>query len=196
MSFLLGLTGSIGMGKSTVAAMFQEQGVPVWDADKTVARLYGRGGGAVARVGAEFPKALVDGEIDRPRLREQLSTSQDFARLNAIVHPLVAEDREIWARNTPGDILVFDIPLLFENRLETAFDAVAVVHVNRSTQEERVLRRSGMTQQTFAKIAGEQWPSAHKVAHADYVIPTQTREEARKKVLEILRHIRENHFHA
>jgi dephospho-CoA kinase len=194
-AFRLGLTGSVGMGKSTTAAMFRAAGVPVWDADACVHRLYAPGGAAVAPVGAAFPAALVDGAIDRARLREALlGDAAAFARLESIVHPLVAADRAGFLRRADAegqDIVLLDIPLLYETGAGRDLDGVAVVSVDRQTQAARVLARPGMTEAAFQAILARQMPDAEKRKRADWVIDTATLEGARSQVAAILSQIRQ-----
>jgi dephospho-CoA kinase len=191
MSFLLGLTGSIGMGKSTTAAMFREFGHPVWDADEAVHRLYGPGGAAVAPVAAAFPAALRDGAIDRGALKEALAAEPDaLARLEEIVHPLVAADRDAFiAGHRTAPLVVLDIPLLFESRARPRLDGIAVVSADAETQRARVLARPGMTPQMLEMILARQLPDAEKRAQADWVIPTDTLEAARAAVAAIVKEI-------
>ncbi|MDO5605344.1 MAG: dephospho-CoA kinase [Paracoccus sp. (in: a-proteobacteria)] len=188
MSFRLGLTGSIGMGKSTTARMFAERGFPVWDADAAVHRLYAPGGAAVMPVAAAFPAALRDGGIDRAALKSVLAgdtTGTALGRLESIVHPLVAADRQAFidgAISKGAAIIVLDIPLMFETGADAAMDGVAVVSTDAATQRARVLARPGMTQQGLAIILARQMPDADKRARADWIIPTGTMEQARAAV--------------
>ncbi len=171
---VLGLTGSIGMGKSTVAAMFAEQGVPVFDADATVHHLQGPGGALVAEIEAEFPDTTSELGVDRTLLREAvLADPSAFARLEAIVHPAVAEARRAFlARNQGAALVVLDIPLLFEAGGHEAMDKIAVVSAPNDIQRARVLARPGMTPARFEAILARQLPDAEKRARADFVIPT------------------------
>ena len=191
MSFRLGLTGGIGMGKSTAAQMFRDLGHPVWDADAAVHRLYAKGGAAVAPVGVAFPDALVDGQVDRAALKAALlADPAGFARLEAIVHPLLAQDRtEFLRQNSAAPIVVFDIPLLFETGGAAGMDGVAVVSTNAETQRQRVLARPGMTEESFAMILDRQMPDAEKRAKADWIIPTDTLAGARQAVSDICKEI-------
>ena len=173
---VLGLTGSIGMGKSTTAAMFAEQGAVVWNADEAVHRLYAVGGAAVEPIGAAFPGVVVDGAIDRTRLAQALGRDdRAFRRLEAIVHPLVASGRlddlaEAEARGV--SLAVLDIPLLFETGGEAAVDAVVVVTADADIQRQRVLARPGMTTERFTAILERQTPDAEKRRRADFIIDT------------------------
>ncbi|MEX5563675.1 dephospho-CoA kinase [Pseudophaeobacter sp. 1A16562] len=191
MTFRLGLTGSIGMGKSTTAKIFAELGCAVWDADAAVHRLYAPGGAAVAPMQAQFPEAIVDGAVDRSALKDIIARDPSaLPRIEKIVHPLVGEDRAEFRRTAASDILVFDIPLLFETSGEAAMDAVACVTVDAETQKQRVLDRGTMTVEQFEQILQKQMPIEEKRARADYVIETDTLEHARAQVEQILAEIR------
>ena len=184
---LLGLTGSIGMGKSTTTAMFAELGAVVWNADDAVHRLYARGGAAVGPVGEAFPGVVVDGAVDRARLAEALGRDADaFRRLETLVHPLVAEGRlaELEAAQAAGvKLAVLDIPLLFETGGDRAVDAVVVVTADPAIQAERVLARPGKTRERLEAILARQLPDPEKRARADFVIDTgQGLEAARAEV--------------
>lgn len=187
MSYLLGLTGSIGMGKSTAAAMFAELGHPVWDADAAVHRLYAPGGAAVAKVASAFPGAWKDGGVDRAALKSALAADPSgFARLEAIVHPLVAADRaDFIARHAGAPIIVLDIPLLYENGSQAGMDGVAVVSAPAEIQRARVLARPGMTEAAFQMILSRQMPDAEKRRLADWVIPSDTMDAARAAIMDI-----------
>ena len=173
---LLGLTGSIGMGKSTTTAMFADLGAVVWNADDAVHRLYAPGGAAVEPVGEAFPGVVVNGAVDRTRLAEALGRDETaFRRLETIVHPLVAQGRaaDLEAARVAGTRLaVLDIPLLFETGGDKAVDAVVVVTADPAIQAERVLARPGMTRERFDAILARQMPDAEKRARADFVIDT------------------------
>ena len=173
---LLGLTGSIGMGKSTTTAMFADLGAVVWNADDAVHRLYAPGGAAVEPVGEAFPGVVVNGAVDRTRLAEALGRDETaFRRLEAIVHPLVAQGRAAdleAARDAGIRLAVLDIPLLFETGGDKAVDAVVVVTADPAIQAERVLARPGMTRERFDAILARQMPDAEKRARADFVIDT------------------------
>jgi len=192
MSFVLGLTGSIGMGKSTTARMFAAAGVPVWDADAAVHRLYQPGQSAALAVARLFPAAMApDGSVDRPALRALIQTDPSVLdRVNAVVHPLVAADRAAFLdRHADSDILLLDVPLLFEIGLDRACDAVAVVSVPAEIQRHRVLDR-GMSPAEFKTILSRQLPDAEKRARADFVIPTTSLEAAEQAVKDVLATIR------
>ena len=170
----LGLTGSIGMGKSTVAAMFAAAGVPVFDADAAVHRLQGAGGRLVLQIEAAFPGTSGPGGVDRAALGAAvLHDSPALRLLEAIVHPAVAEERAAFlVQHQAAPLVVFDIPLLFETGGDTRVDKVAVVSAPADVQRERVLARPGMTAAWFDAILARQLPDAEKRARADFVIPT------------------------
>ncbi len=191
MTFRLGLTGSIGMGKSTTAQMFRDLGHPVWDADEAVHRLYAPGGAAVDPVAAAFPTALRDGSIDRAALKAALAAdSSALARLEGIVHPLVAQDRQAFlARHDGAPLVVLDIPLLFESAQPPDLDGVAVVSTDPKTQAARVLARPGMTRDTLAMILARQMSDADKRARADWIIPTDSLDAARAAVAHIVNEV-------
>ena len=191
MTFRLGLTGSIGMGKSTTAQMFRDLGHPVWDADQAVHRLYAPGGLAVAPVAAAFPAALAQGGIDRGALKTALAADPAaLARLEGIVHPLVAQDRQDFlARHVGAPLVVLDIPLLFESAHPPDLDGIAVVSTDPATQAARVLARPGMTRDTLAMILARQMPDADKRARADWIIPTDSLDGARAAVARIVNEV-------
>ncbi|KIT14963.1 dephospho-CoA kinase [Jannaschia aquimarina] len=183
----LGLTGSIGMGKTTTAQMFRDRNIPVWDADAAVHRLYAQGGSAVDPVAAIFPDAVRDGAVDRARLRGVVTTDPDaLARLEAIVHPLVAADRAAWSEARSAPMAVFDIPLLYETDAAGQFDHVAVVSTDPDTQRRRVMERGTMTGDQFDAILAKQMPDAEKRRRADYIIDTSTMDGARQDVDRII----------
>lgn len=188
--FVLGLTGSIGMGKSVTAAMFRAKGVPVHDADAAVHKLLA--GRAAPLVEAAFPGVVRDGRVDRARLSERvLGTSQALARLERILHPMVAEDRDRFAsraRASGARLAVFDIPLLFETGGELICDAVAVVTAAAKIQRERVLARPGMTRERFEALLARQMPDPDKRRRAHAVIRTDGgMQSARNQVDDLLR---------
>lgn len=171
---VLGLTGSIGMGKSTVARMFADRGVPVFDADAAVHRLQGKGGRLVAEIEALFPDTTGPDGVDRTALGEAvLGDTARLKRLEALVHPAVAEERALFlAEHADAPLVLLDIPLLFETGGEQRVDKVAVVSAPADVQRVRVLARPGMTVQRFESILARQTPDADKRARADFVIAT------------------------
>ena len=190
MTYVLGLTGSIGMGKSTTAAMFAEAGVPVWDADAAVRRLYAKGGAAAALIAGRFPEAIEDGAVSRDRLRSLIADDPKVLDwVQSIVHPLVAQDRTAFLTDTEAPIVVLDVPLLFEGGADAHCDGVAVVTVDAATQRARVLARGEMTPEQFEMILSRQMPDAEKRVRASWVIVTDTLENARKAVQDILTEI-------
>ena len=192
MSFRLGLTGSIGMGKSTTAQMFADAGCAVWDADAAVHRLYAAGGAAVAPMGALVPGAIVNGAVSREVLKAEIGERPELLpKIEAIVHPLVAADRTAFIAQATADILVFDIPLLFETGGDKAMDATACVSIPADEQAARVLARGTMTPEQFQAIRAKQMPNDEKCARADYVIVTDTLEHARAQVHSVISRIKE-----
>ncbi len=178
--FLLGLTGSIGMGKSTTAGLFAEAGVPVWDADAAVARLYAPGGGGAAALADLVPEALAGDAVDRDRLRAAVAADPGLLPgLEARVHPRVAADREAF-RAAHGDapLLVFDIPLLYETGAQAWLDGVLVVTAPPEVQRARVLARPGMTEAALDALLARQTPDADKRARADHLLFTDRGVEA------------------
>ena len=172
----LGLTGSIGMGKSTTAAMFRAAGIPVYDADAAVAEIYLKGGAAVEPLEATFPGVTRDGAVDREALRQRvLGDDEAMAKLNAVVHPLLGKDRLAFfakAQADKADLVVLDIPLLFETGGERNMNGVVVVSAPADQQRQRVLAREGMTPERLDAILARQLPDAEKRARADFVIDT------------------------
>lgn len=192
MTFKLGLTGSIGMGKSTTARIFADLGCAVWDADAAVHRIYAQGGAAVAPMADAFPQAIVDGAVSRDVLKQLISDdSTVLKRIEQIVHPLVAADRAAFIAAAQADILVFDIPLLFETGGNAEMDAVATVYVDEGMQKQRVMARGTMSDTQFEAIRAKQMPIAEKRSRSDYEIKTDTLDHAREQVQEILKLIKE-----
>lgn len=173
---LVGLTGSIGMGKSETAKMFARLGVPVYDADSAVHTLYDKGGDAVAPIAAVFPDAVRDGAVDRTRLSALVvGKPESLARLEAIVHPLVHAEQARWldARAAEGhSMVVLDIPLLLEGGGRARVDVIVVVSAPADLQRARVLARPGMTPEKFDAILLKQMPDDVKRTHADFVVDT------------------------
>ncbi len=190
MTVKLGLTGSIGMGKSTTAAMFADAGVPVWDADAAVHRLYAEGGAAVGPISKAFPGAVEDGAVSRARLKEIIAGDPGvLGRIEEIVHPLVAQDRARFLAEAEAPVVLFDIPLLFETGAETWLDKVVVVTASAEEQRRRVLERGTLSEEAFDAILARQMPDAEKRARADFVIETKSMDHARRRVTEILQEL-------
>ncbi|WP_339108614.1 dephospho-CoA kinase [Thioclava sp. GXIMD4216] len=191
--FILGLTGSIGMGKSTTAALFAAASIPVWDADAVVRQLYDLGGAAVAPIAAQFPNAVKDGKVDRKALKALLKdTPEAMVQLEAIVHPLTAQSRtEFVASHLQEPLIVLDIPLLFETGADKVCDAVLVVSAPAEIQKQRVLSRGTMSEAEFELILSKQMPDAEKRARADYVIETLDVETAARDVRRLIDQIME-----
>ncbi|PSC04796.1 dephospho-CoA kinase [Alsobacter soli] len=190
MTFILGLTGSIGMGKSATAGFFREAGVPVYDADASVHELY-RGEGAPL-IEAAFPGVVHEGVVDRQELgRRVLDDRAALKRLEDIVHPLVRQAETRFLKDAAGasaPLAVLDIPLLFETGGERRCDAVLVVSAPAAVQKQRVLARPGMTEERFAAILAKQMPDSDKRARAHWVVDTSRGfEEARRGVLGVIR---------
>ena len=172
---ILGLTGSIGMGKSATARMFSERGVPVHDSDAAVHALYGPGGAGARAIEEAFPGTLAqDGAVDRAALRQAvLGDAETLKRLEAIVHPLVqAESRAFLERHAEAPLVVLDIPLLFETGADARCHAVLVVSAPLAVQRARVLARPGMNEAAFEAILSKQMPDAEKRRRADFLIDT------------------------
>lgn len=188
---VLGLTGSVGMGKTTTAEFFADEGAMVWNADKAVHALYAKGGAGVGPVGAAFPGVVVDGAVDRDRLAAALGRDEEaFRRLEQIVHPLIASGRleDLKAAQLDGiKLAVLDIPLLFETGGDRAVDAVVVVTADEDLQARRVLSRPGMTRERFEAILSRQMPDVEKRRRAHFLIDTgKGLEAARADVRQIV----------
>lgn len=188
---VIGLTGSIGMGKSATASLFREAGIPVFDSDACVHALYARGGAAVTPVGEAFPGSVVDGAVDRARLSQMLRDDPTgFERLEAIVHPLVSRAREVFldqARSEDAALAVLDIPLLFETGGDTLVDTIVVVHAPDAVRRARVLQRPGMTAEKLAAIIARQTADSIKLEKADFVVETSGGiDDARRQVDDII----------
>ncbi len=190
---IVGLTGSIGMGKSTAAKRFADHGIPVFDADAEVHRLYD--GEAAAAVEAAFPGTVIDGRVDRQRLGQAvIGDAQAMARLEAIIHPLVRQaERAFLAHHADrgAPMAVLEIPLLFETGTDALVDATVVLTAPPEVQRERVLSRPGMSAAKLEGLLGQQWPDAKKRAHADFVVDTSrpVEETAREldRIIELLK---------
>ena len=183
MAVTLGLTGSIGTGKSTTCELFEEHGAMIWSADAAVHRLYAPGGKAVPEIAKLAPAAIVEDYVSRPLLARELRADKTLLpKLEALVHPLVAEDREEAIKAAAGWLLVLEIPLLFEKSLKHGLDATACTWVDAETQKARVLERPGMTEEQFDFILKHHWPQDEKRAAADYEINTTSPQSAREDV--------------
>lgn len=187
MTFILGLTGSIGMGKSTTANLFRKQGVPVYDADQTVHDLYR--GRLAPLIEAAFPGSTQDGVVDRAKLSAQVvGHPEKLKALEAIVHPAVQEEQDLFIqkyRDSP--LVVLDIPLLFENGKDRFCDAVAVVTTDAATQKKRVMMREGMTEEKMESLLSRQMPDSEKRKRARFIIDTGLDiPDAERQVLSIL----------
>ncbi|KAB2884616.1 MAG: dephospho-CoA kinase [Albidovulum sp.] len=195
--YLLGLTGSIGMGKSTTAEMFANEGVPVWDADLAVDRLYASGGAGAAVIAALRPAAVVDGAVDRRRLKDWIAEDpRALPAIEAAIHPLVAADRADFidrAGREGARIVLLDVPLLFETGADKIMDATLVVTAPAEIQRARVLARPGMTEAQFKAILARQLPDAEKRARATHVIETLNLDDTRAAVRDLLARIRAAH---
>ncbi len=197
MTFRLGLTGSIGMGKSTTARIFRDEGCAVWDADEAVQRVYAKDGLSVEPMFKLFPQAVVEGAVSRDRLKDILKqTPEALQQIERIVHPLVKADRENFLQQTKSEICVFDIPLLFETGSNESMDAVVCVTNDPDVQRKRVLERGTMSEAQFESILANQIPDKEKRRRSDFVIVTDTIEHAREQVRNIIRQIREKLGHA
>lgn len=192
---IVGLTGSIGMGKSTTSTMFQAEGVPVYDADAAVHALYAKGGAGVAPVEAAFPGVVVGGAIDRAKLSARVvGKPEALKRLEAVVHPLVGESRKVFfqaAAEASAPLVILDIPLLFETGGERNVAAVIVVSAPEAVQRERVMARPDMTVDKLDAILARQLPDAEKRARADIVIDTSkgldsARQQVRAAIAKLL----------
>lgn len=190
MTFRLGLTGSIGMGKSTIATMFRAAGVPVWDADAAVHRLYEKGGAAVAPLGELCSDAVSDGNVSREALKRAIAMDPSLLRqIEAVVHPLVAQDRAEFLTRTRAKIVVLDIPLLFEKSNQSEFHATLLVTAPAEMQRARVLSRPGMTETHFQTILARQMPDAQKRGLATHVVETLSLASTEAYVTALIAHI-------
>lgn len=188
MTYILGLTGSIGMGKSTTAQIFRDFDIPVWDADACVHELYTKDNNAIAEVANAFPNALINGKIDRPALSDYFKTDRSrLKELDAIVHPLVAKKRaEFIQENANQDLIVLDIPLLFEVGRPKEISGVLVVTIDFEIQKSRVMMRPNMTEDWFEMVLSKQIPDAEKQTKADFVIETKSIDHVRSEVKKII----------
>ena len=190
--FRLGLTGSIGMGKSATADLFAKAGIPAWDGDTAVHRLYRQGAAGAKAIAQLWPDAVGPDGVNRAYLRKIIQGDDTaFMRIEALIHPLVAADRAAFAQTTDSDIAVFDIPLLFETGADKEMDATLLVTAPPTVQRTRVLARPGMTPELFQTILARQMPDRDKRARATHIIETLTPETARAGVAALICHIRQ-----
>ena len=190
MIFKLGLTGSMGMGKTSTAALFAKHNCGIWDADKAVHRLYKNGGAAVKSIQKYFPDAVSNGSVNRKALKQYLRNDFDQLKLlEKIVHPLVSADREKFIAKTQYKINVFDIPLLFETGSNKIMDKVACVFVSKSIQMERIRSRMSMSEDQIEKMIQQQIPIEEKCRLSDFLIETYNKQDTEKQVVSIIREI-------
>ena len=194
MTLCVGLTGSIGMGKSTTAAMFADEGIPVWDADHAVHDLYAVNGAAVEIIRAQFPSVIDGAAVSRSRLRDLIADDPTvFDQLQTLVHPLVAQNRQGFLAANAGSIVLLDIPLLFEAGANALCDVIVVVSVSEDVQRARVVARGEMSEADFDMIHARQMPDAEKRKRADYIVETLTLDTARAVVRDIVQQLRDTH---
>ncbi len=187
MTHLLGLTGSIGMGKSTAAQMFRDAGIPVWDADAVVHELYDKDDATIAGISRVFPNAIVDNAVSRDALKTIITQDPGvISTLEQIVHPLVVDHRQKFLDQHNDPLVVFDIPLLYETGAEKWLTSVLVVTAPAAVQKSRVMARPGMTEDQFKHILSRQTPDAEKRNRADHIIETLTLDETRKAVQNLI----------
>ncbi len=185
--YILGLTGSIGSGKSTTAKMFSDAGVPVWDADAVVHLLYAQDKALIGEIGTLAPGSVVDGVVDRQRLKDRIKADPALLkRIEAAVHPRVQRHREEFLAKQAGPLVVLDIPLLFEVGADAICDGTLVVTTTPQEQRRRVLERGSMTPETLDMILAKQMPLTEKAARADFVIESKSLESARKAVHDLI----------
>ena len=187
----IGLTGCIGMGKSTTLKMFQNEGVSTWSADEAVSRLYTKGGQAVLKVQALTPDSVVDNAVSREKLREEVKKRPELLlSLELIVNPLIKTDRERFlCSNSEHRAVVLDLPLLFENKMESDFDIIVVVSATEEEQNERVLSRNTMDIKLLNIIKSKQISDKEKRSRADFVFETTSIEKTKKDVRCFLREV-------
>ncbi|SFR35343.1 dephospho-CoA kinase [Litoreibacter janthinus] len=192
---ILGLTGSIGMGKSTTAQMFRDLGVPVWDADHSVSELYSKDGSAIAGLSAINPEFVTEGTANRAAMKRAIAADPNvLAQIETLVHPLVRASREAFlADHADDDLVVLDIPLLFETGAQEQVDLVLVVTAPAAVQHARVIERGTMTPEMFEAILVKQVPDTEKRAQADFVIETLALEDTKADVTSLVEELRGRH---
>lgn len=194
MTVKLGLTGNMGMGKSTAAATFAHLGCLVWDADARVHALYAKGGAAVPAIADHFTNVIVEGAVDRARLKAHLREHpDDLPMLETIVHGLLQQDRAEFLRQNPAALTIFDIPLLFEKNLDQEMDVTACVYVDPVEQRRRIEKRGTMSAQDIDFYLSKQMPIDQKLARADFQIDTSSLETMRRDVTSILSKLTQTH---
>ncbi len=198
---LIGLTGSIGMGKTTVGRMFEKEGIPIYNVDAEIHKLYDKGGIAVEPVREAFPEAVIDGKVDRPTLSKMVvGNEKAIKKLESIVHPLVHQDRQDFLENAEKDghkMAILDVPLIFETGGEERLHKVLVVSAPYEVQKERVLARDDMTLEKFESILARQVPDAEKRDRAHHVIDTHcTEEETHAQVKNLIAVLKDEFGHA
>ena len=187
----IGLTGSVGMGKTTTAKVFEKFGCAIWDADKTVHKLYSKGGKAVVEVAKLFPSSVENDHISRSRLKTLLKNDpKKLKDLVEIVHPLLIKERRLFQKNTSADVAVFDIPLLFETGADKEMDKTVCVFTSKREQMERLKSRNKGYDDYYKKLMSKQMPSDEKCDRADYIIETISHTVVEKRVIEILDSLR------
>ncbi|MEO1919899.1 MAG: dephospho-CoA kinase [Paracoccaceae bacterium] len=193
-TYILGLTGSIGMGKSTTANFFRDAGVPVWDADAAVYALYSKGGAGAQAIATLAPDSVNEGKVDRGALRKAILDDKTLLkRIEVAVHPLVASDRKKFlVSNADESLVVCDVPLLFETSAEAWLDGVLVVTADKNTQNQRVMDREGMTAEMLETMLSKQTPDSEKRRKADFIIDTgKGMDLARAEVLSLIERIKD-----
>ncbi|MCY4306251.1 MAG: dephospho-CoA kinase [Aestuariivita sp.] len=190
MTIKVGLTGSIAAGKSTTAHLFLDEGCDLWDADFAVHQLYARGGAAVTPMQMHFPQAIVDGMVSREILRNIVSIDCNALRsIERIIHPLVAQHQETFLNESKADVVVFDIPLLFETGNDNNMDITVCVSIDAKTQRQRVMNRGGDSMKLFRQLSDNQLSDAEKCKRANYIIISDTIEHAKRQVRSIMKQI-------
>ena len=194
--YILGLTGSIGMGKSSTAKLFADRGIPVWDADATVHQLYSGDTPAVRQIAAMLPEAVENNVVNRETLKAAIAKDQSILqKLEQIVQPLIAQSRADFvadARDNDEDMVIIDHPLLLESKSERYSDGVLVVTIDAAEQRRRVLERGTMDEKTLEIILAKQMPDAEKRKRADFIVETTTPESAKQQVEAVIAKIKDS----